>query len=201
MEPAPVSGLLISARLIRRRKSSESTFPPSSRPGPHSFHSLVTSLRVSSFTDTLLPGYIPTSFEVDDLEKDWTWPENYFDFVHARHLEDGIKDHERLIKQMFKHVRPGGYAEISEIEHKIRSDDGTYEGSGIQKWTDLFLDSCAKAGQVFPDGEYTKKVMEKAGFVDVKVHTFVLPYVSNLWVEISTKPQILRLGWGPRAVT
>lgn len=25
-------------------------------------------------------------FEIDDLEKDWTFKENYFDFIHSREL-------------------------------------------------------------------------------------------------------------------
>lgn len=62
----------------------------------------------------------------------------------------------------------------------LRCDDRTYEGSNMKKWADLFKSSCAKAGQVFVDGDYTKRVMEEAGFVDVVVHAYVMPWVSGV---------------------
>lgn len=90
-----------------------------------------------------------------------------------------------MVKQMYDHVRPGGYVEISEIEHDLRCDDGTMDGSNLKKYLDLFKASCMKAGQKFVDGEYTKKVMEDAGFVDVVVHTYILPWVSNVKLNCS----------------
>lgn len=78
---------------------------------------------------------------------------------------------------MYHHVRPGGYVEISEHEHDVHSDDNTYEGSKLKNWGDLFRSSCTNAGQKFLDGDYTKKVMEDAGFVDVVVHAYALPWV------------------------
>lgn len=33
--------------------------------------------------------YSNVKFEVDDLEKPWTWPEEYFDFIHCRELKNG----------------------------------------------------------------------------------------------------------------
>lgn len=50
----------------------------------------------------------------------------------------------------------------------------------MKKWADLFKSSCAAAGQVFVDGDYTKRVMEEAGFVDVKVHAYVMPWVCGI---------------------
>lgn len=100
-----------------------STFPPSSRLGKYT---LSPPHRKPAYRH--LRVYANVKFEVDDLEKDWTWPVDHFDFIHARSIEDGIKDHERFVKQMFTHLKPGGYAEISEVEHGMKPP----ELSGVQ---------------------------------------------------------------------
>ena len=34
------------------------------------------------------PSWVPPNvhFQIDDCILDWTWPENYFDFIHIRNL-------------------------------------------------------------------------------------------------------------------
>ena len=42
------------------------------------------------------------SFQIDDAESDWTFEEDSFDLVHIRHLNGGIKDWGKLMKQSFE---------------------------------------------------------------------------------------------------
>jgi len=43
-------------------------------------------------------------FEVDDLELDWTYQPNHFDFIHSRNIAQSVKDWPRYLKQMYKYV-------------------------------------------------------------------------------------------------
>jgi hypothetical protein len=43
------------------------------------------------------------SFELDDIEADWTWKEGTADFIFARDLIVSIRDFPRLIDQCYKY--------------------------------------------------------------------------------------------------
>jgi hypothetical protein len=40
-------------------------------------------------------------FELDDIEQEWAWKENSFDFIFARDLILAIRDWPRLIDQIY----------------------------------------------------------------------------------------------------
>lgn len=50
------------------------------------------------------PPFVPPNctFEIDDLEDEWKFSENSFDFIHARDLYLSIRDWPRLVSQCFK---------------------------------------------------------------------------------------------------
>ena len=54
------------------------------------------------------PEYVPPNlrFIIDDIEEDWEYENNPFDYVHGRYLAGSIKDWPRLAKQAFKYVFP-----------------------------------------------------------------------------------------------
>lgn len=56
--------------------------------------------------------YNNVSFEVDDLERDWTYRPDFFNFIHSRMVGTSIKDWARYTKQMFHHCAPGGWVEL-----------------------------------------------------------------------------------------
>ena len=43
-------------------------------------------------------------FLVDDIESEWAYESNPFDFIHARYLLVSIKDFPKLIKQCYQYV-------------------------------------------------------------------------------------------------
>ncbi|WYZ46579.1 hypothetical protein EsH8_IX_000804 [Colletotrichum jinshuiense] len=49
------------------------------------------------------PGFVPPncSFEIDDVEKEWTWSVN-FDFVLIRHMNSAIASWEKLLAQVYE---------------------------------------------------------------------------------------------------
>jgi SAM-dependent methyltransferase len=54
-------------------------------------------------------------YEVDDAEREWTYPEDLFDFIHARNLGQSIDDWPRMLRQAYRCLQPGGYVELAEI--------------------------------------------------------------------------------------
>jgi len=75
-------------------------------------------------------------FLVEDAEDDWLYkPSEAFDFIHGRGLAGGIKDWDRLYRQAYKHLKPGGWIEMQEYEAWIRSDDGTIDNATyVKQW-------------------------------------------------------------------
>jgi SAM-dependent methyltransferase len=115
------------------------------------------------------PPFVPPNlvFELDDLEKEWTWSEP-FDFIFARMMLGCFKDLPGMIKVAYDNLEPGGYLELQDMALPARSDDGTLDPkSYLAEW----CDNCLKAGQnlgrpVFPVGEY-KNYLADAGFEDI----------------------------------
>lgn len=52
------------------------------------------------------PNFVPPNcrFEVDDINKEWTFPENKFDFIHIRYMTGTVPDWTELLKKVHRHV-------------------------------------------------------------------------------------------------
>lgn len=51
----------------------------------------------------ILPSVPPNvQFQIDDAESEWTFGEGVFDLIHIRHLDVGIRDWAKLIKQAYR---------------------------------------------------------------------------------------------------
>jgi len=88
------------------------------------------------------PSLVPPNcrFEIDDASDEWTYPTNFFDFIHIRALFGSIEDWPALYAQVFKHLKPGGWIEHVEGSIEIKSDDGTLaENSPLKTFTSVRL--------------------------------------------------------------
>lgn len=126
------------------------------------------------------PSWCPPNvkFEIDDMEQQWTWPPNTFDFIHIRYMVGGVSDWFKLFKQAFTALKPGGYIESFEVEADYRSDDGTLKpDSAMIMWRDLFAEGGKKLGHPFTmiSDDIQRKGMEEAGFVDLTVKDIKVP--------------------------
>ena len=63
------------------------------------------------------PSWVPPNchFAIDDIEEEWTFQPDYFDFIHIRCLMGSISNWPELYKQAYRHLAPGGW-----IEHLVR---------------------------------------------------------------------------------
>ncbi|TGZ80745.1 S-adenosyl-L-methionine-dependent methyltransferase [Ascodesmis nigricans] len=117
-------------------------------------------------------------FELDDLEKEWTFAENHFDYIHSRNVGAGIRNWERYLRQMYKHCKPGGYVEVSEhCYNDLDCDDGSMpDDSPFLLYIRTMGQSLEKMG-MNPNLDLSgyKRLLADAGFVDIEAHTFKCP--------------------------
>ncbi|TGZ76383.1 S-adenosyl-L-methionine-dependent methyltransferase [Ascodesmis nigricans] len=131
-------------------------------------------------------------FELDDLEKKWMYPENYFNFVHSRHLVMSIRNWPRYLRQIYKHTAPGGCIEL--VEHTndrgFCDDDSIADDSSFPVYWAAVRKCYEKLGMNsgLRAADYICLV-EEAGFEDVKVYPFKIPL--GPW---ASNPKMRRLG-------
>ncbi|KAK0745700.1 S-adenosyl-L-methionine-dependent methyltransferase [Schizothecium vesticola] len=120
------------------------------------------------------PTWVPPNlkFEIDDATKDWTYPENHFDYIHMRYLFGSIGDWPALLKQAYRSCKPGGYVESFEASCVFQSDDGSLKpGSPMDEWGKVFVEAGRRFGRPFDvvgDG-IVEKAFEEAGFEGMTV--------------------------------
>lgn len=124
------------------------------------------------------PDWIPpnVSFQVDDAEAEWAFPIDSIDFIHIRCLGGSIRDWPALLKQCYKHLKPGGKIEVSECRAHLCCDDGSYStDSTTYKWVDEFYRIAAKVGVDFDCFPKLAGWIQDAGFADVSTIEKVCP--------------------------
>ncbi|KAI9764329.1 MAG: hypothetical protein M1840_008547 [Geoglossum simile] len=139
---------------------------------------LVLDIGTGTGTEWLSQFRVPPNvqFQVDDAEADWTFPVNHFDYIHGRTLGGSITDMEKLIKQSYKHLKPGGWLEIDECEIWPKSDDGSLtEDHSMWKWFDYLDKSSTQIGKKLNIAETYKDLITNAGFEDVQDDTYKNP--------------------------
>lgn len=127
------------------------------------------------------PNMVPPNciFEIDDLEKEWTWTEP-FDLIFARTMTGSFADTEKFIKNSFENLEPGGYLEMQDLTYPIACDDDTLlPDSALVRSGKLSIEASAKAGRAIDLAPQYKDFFEKAGFVDVVEKKYKWPI--NEW--------------------
>ncbi|KLO85212.1 Uncharacterized protein LW94_5839 [Fusarium fujikuroi] len=114
------------------------------------------------------PNFLPPNcrFEVDDINKEWTFPENNFDFIHIRYMTGTVPDWTELLKKAQRHLKPGGWIEHVELWGDARADDGTMSpDSPLKTWVKIFNQVAEKVGNPFFWNP--ADVFEKAGLKNI----------------------------------
>ncbi|SPO07434.1 related to methyltransferase [Cephalotrichum gorgonifer] len=115
------------------------------------------------------PSLVPPNcfFEVDDVEKEWTWTKS-FDFIMSRVMAGSLADYESYIQKAYDALEPGGYLELQDLHFPHGCDDGTMtEETAIYRLGHLFLEASIALGRPLNPAPTYKGIMEKVGFEDV----------------------------------
>ncbi|OJJ42761.1 hypothetical protein ASPZODRAFT_136905 [Penicilliopsis zonata CBS 506.65] len=126
------------------------------------------------------PKWVPSNciFEVDDFESNWEY-NRPFDYIHGRELVGSIKDINRLAKQAFDNLNPGGYFELQAFTLNVFSDDNSLEERGpfTIQMCELIKEAGEKFGKPMQDIEETwSKAFELAGFIKVTPKMVKVPF-------------------------
>ncbi|KAK2739339.1 methyltransferase domain-containing protein [Colletotrichum kahawae] len=105
-------------------------------------------------------------FEVDDVDKDWTWSQP-FDFIFIRHGNSCFESWEKLLRKAYDKLEPGGYIELQDNAFPILSDDDTLKGTSMSEWSSLLIEAVQKMGRSIEAPSQFKRMLQEAGFVDV----------------------------------
>ncbi|WKT54415.1 hypothetical protein QSH57_004999 [Fusarium oxysporum f. sp. vasinfectum] len=70
----------------------------------------------------IIPNWVPPNlkFQIDDCDREWTFKESSFDYIHARDLNGSVSWRE-FSKEVFRALAPGGVAEFHEGPIEFRS--------------------------------------------------------------------------------
>ncbi|KIH87705.1 methyltransferase domain containing protein [Sporothrix brasiliensis 5110] len=127
------------------------------------------------------PEFVPPncSFEVDDIEKEWTWTKP-FDFIWWRALLGCFSDAQAMVQKCFDNLEPGGYLEMHDGTFPPECDDGTLtEDSALLQLTKLAAQASANLGRPIDVSPQYARMMEEAGFVDIVFAKYKWP--TNPW--------------------
>jgi len=115
-------------------------------------------------------------FEIDDVEEDWPYRPNHFDFVHGRDLMTAVRDWPRLIGQAYAHLKPGGWVQLASTIPDIHSDDNTLPlDSGYREAGRLYFEMAEKMGAPLDAPRMWAEQMRAAGFINVQDVVYKLP--------------------------
>ncbi|KAH7118582.1 TAM domain methyltransferase [Dactylonectria estremocensis] len=137
----------------------------------------VTGVDLSPIQPNMVP--INCKFEIDDVEKEWTWSKP-FDYIFSRMMVGSFADWDAYIKQASDHLTPGGWIEAVDCLFPIESDDGTLnEDQAIMKWINLLIEASTNLGRPLTEAKHHKERLIKAGFENVEQKVFKWP--TNPW--------------------
>ncbi|KAF3927404.1 hypothetical protein ABW21_db0205833 [Orbilia brochopaga] len=122
------------------------------------------------------------SFEVDDVESEWTHTPDSFDLIYSRYMLGSIQDWPRLFRQAYKALKPGGYLELLEPDATLRCDDGSLPPEcHLAQWNNLFIDAAKKAGRPVTSARDHATAIKEAGYVDI--HENILKLPNSPWAK------------------
>lgn len=135
------------------------------------------------------PLFVPPNcrFEVDDAEDEWVYSHS-FDYIHGRLFVSCFRAFPSIVAKAYEALQPGGWFELQDTLPLTCLDD-SWNGTELQRWTNLTLEGAAKMGLDWYKAAKYKAWLEEAGFVDVQEMHFAWPI--NTWPK---NPHLKRLG-------
>lgn len=116
-------------------------------------------------------------FMVDDAESEWAYPPSKpFDFIHQRNMVGSIADWERLFRQAYDNLSPGGWYEAQEFEVWFHTQGSPLpEDNPVFEWARLLDDASQTFGKRLNCIPEMKEAFEKVGWVDIAHDIYKVP--------------------------
>ncbi|KAH6879424.1 S-adenosyl-L-methionine-dependent methyltransferase [Thelonectria olida] len=117
------------------------------------------------------PAFVPPNciFEIDDLEKEWTW-KTPFDFIFSRMMTGSFAKPEAMAKKAYEGLSPGGWYEIQDIQLPVFCDDNSLdpETSPVMKWQKGLIEASKQLGRPLGFSDQYKDILQRAGFQGIE---------------------------------
>ncbi|KAF7593953.1 hypothetical protein BBP40_010460 [Aspergillus hancockii] len=116
------------------------------------------------------PNWIPPNciFKVDDFEADWVYSRP-FDYTHGRELAGSVSNFDRLFRQGFTHLKPGGYIELQCFRIDVFADGASLlRATYTVEMCSFMKEASAKLGKPIASIDEWEDKLIKAGFEDVE---------------------------------
>lgn len=117
------------------------------------------------------PGWVPPNckFYIDDYEGDWTYSDaEKFDYIHGRALSGTLSDWPKFYRQVYEHLKPGGWIEMQEYDAWIFSDDDSCDRAPwTMEWVERLDEASRSFGKQINVAKHHKQWITDARFVDI----------------------------------
>lgn len=80
-------------------------------------------------------------FQLDNMQLDWTFEPNRFDYIHGRMLSRWVKDPGHLCREALQSLQPGGILEIQDLLFTPQSEDDSSDGTSSQIGSNHLLEA------------------------------------------------------------
>lgn len=116
-------------------------------------------------------------FIIDDVESQWSYPSGKsLDFIHQRNMVGSIGDWQRLYRQAFDSLSPGGWYEAQEFDVWFQGQaGGLKKDSYIVQWQTMLDDASSKFGKRLNCAAEMKDAFSKVPFVNVQHEIYKVP--------------------------
>ena len=110
------------------------------------------------------------------MEDEWGRGANTYDLIFCRELLLAIRDWDKIFRQAFEHLKPGGWLELGCTVPQPTSDDGTMEyGPAYLEIGVHFLEMSRRMGTSILEPYSWKSKMQAIGFTNVTEIPFKVP--------------------------
>ncbi|KAE9377506.1 UMTA methyltransferase [Stipitochalara longipes BDJ] len=133
------------------------------------------------------PAWVPPNlrFVVDDLEDEWLYPVDHFDYVHVRHTLHSVRNPPALMERALKHTKPGGWVEFQELHYYPHCDDDSMDRPyAFRDFLENVRDGVANMGSDLNGVTKLRGQMEAAGFTNIEEQILRCPV--GLWPKNKT---------------
>ncbi|KAJ5580328.1 S-adenosyl-L-methionine-dependent methyltransferase [Penicillium hispanicum] len=124
------------------------------------------------------PGWVPPNlrFIIDDVNQEWSFPPNSFDFIHVRLLMGSVEHWPTFLRRCYDHLKPGGRLELSECDPRIKCDDDTMpDNCHLQTWQNEFHRIARSQGRHWDITPELPRILQEASFEKIHTTEYLLP--------------------------
>jgi SAM-dependent methyltransferase len=158
----------------------------------HTPSAQVIGVDISPIAPTLVPPNC--SFEIDDIERTWSWPKDSFDFIHLREPLYCIRDWNKLFRQIYTHLKPGGWVEIACTHMRPVCKDGKDAvDSEFTRMCDLLMQASEIFGTSLTFPPQLANSLRNKGFINIAENVYDVPTTPYATTEVEQKIGLLEM--------